>query len=80
LFISTGRYHHHIGLNVWNGIGAPEPVESSVGLKSFTLVFPTEEAREQAINQLREIGATVYKESQGFVTKDPSGNTIRLVL
>ncbi|MFP8642999.1 MULTISPECIES: VOC family protein [Priestia] len=80
LFISTGRYHHHIGLNVWNGIGAPSPLESSVGLESFTLVFPAEEAREQAINQLREIGAAVSKENQDFITKDPSGNIIRLVL
>ncbi|MDO6847619.1 VOC family protein [Priestia megaterium] len=80
LFISTGRYHHHIGLNVWNGIGAPSPLESSVGLESFTLVFPAEEAREQAINKLREIGAAVSKENQDFITKDPSGNIIRLVL
>ncbi|MED3880092.1 VOC family protein [Priestia megaterium] len=80
LFISTGRYHHHIGLNVWNGVGAPSPLESSVGLDSFTLVFPAEEAREQAINQLREIGAAVSKENQDFITKDPSGNIIRLVL
>lgn len=21
LFISDGKYHHHIGLNTWNGIG-----------------------------------------------------------
>lgn len=80
LFISTGRYHHHIGLNVWNGIGAPSPLESSVGLESFTLVFPAEEAREHAISQLREIGAAVSKENQDFITKDPSGNIIRLVL
>ena len=80
LFISTGHYHHHIGLNVWNGIGAPSPLENSVGLESFTLVFPSEEAREQAINQLREIGAAVSKENQDFITKDPSGNIIRLVL
>lgn len=80
LFISTGHYHHHIGLNVWNGIGAPSPLENSVGLESFTLVFPSEEAREQAINQLREIGAAVSKENQDFFTKDPSGNIIRLVL
>src|SRR5699024_3457414 len=25
LFISTGKYHHHIGLNTWNGVGAPTP-------------------------------------------------------
>lgn len=37
LFISTGKYHHHIGLNTWNGVGAPQSPENSVGLKSFII-------------------------------------------
>src|SRR5690606_32117015 len=40
LFISTGKYHHHIGLNTWNGVGAPKPAHNSVGLQSFTLIYP----------------------------------------
>ena len=36
LFISDGKYHHHIGLNTWNGVGAPAPSPNSVGLESFT--------------------------------------------
>ncbi|MGF2614714.1 VOC family protein [Rossellomorea vietnamensis] len=75
LFISTGEYHHHIGLNTWNGIGAPPPSQNSVGLQSFTLMLPSEKARNEAAGRLRSIGAIV---SEDFVTEDPSGNKILL--
>src|SRR5690625_3939608 len=29
LFISDGGYHHHLGLNVWQGEGAETPPETS---------------------------------------------------
>lgn len=78
LFISTGGYHHHIGLNTWNGVGAPKPSEKSVGLKWFTLVFPNEEARNKIVDQLQRIGATVEIENDSYFTEDPSGNRIKL--
>ena len=78
LFISTGKYHHHIGLNTWNGIGAPEPPANSVGLVSYTLKFPNEEKRQNIVHQLKGIGATVTEENGYFVTIDPSGNRILL--
>jgi catechol 2,3-dioxygenase len=37
LFVAAGGYHHHLGLNVWAGIGAPPPPENAVGLRSFTI-------------------------------------------
>ena len=78
LFLSTGKYHHHIGVNVWNGIGASQPPENSVGLDSFTLIFANEEVRQETINDLRNIGATVTEENNKFSTHDPSGNWIEL--
>lgn len=78
LFISTGKYHHHIGLNTWNGVGAPPAAENSVGMESYTMVFPSEEKREQILSQLKELGVTVTEEKGVFITADPSGNRIRL--
>ncbi|BAQ09333.1 glyoxalase/bleomycin resistance [Bacillus sp. OxB-1] len=78
LFISTGKYHHHIGLNTWNGVGAPAPAANSVGLKSFTLILPNEEKRKQIIEQLTQIGAAVTEENGSIFTVDPSGNRIVL--
>lgn len=77
-FISTGGYHHHIGLNTWNGVGAKAPAANSVGMKWFSLVFPHEEARNEAVNRLKTLGASVQEEEGIFITKDPSGNHIRL--
>lgn len=78
VFISTGGYHHHIALNTWNGVGAPTPPANSVGLNWFSLVYPTDEARKKAVEQLRLIGAGVKEEDGIFLTKDPSGNRIQL--
>ncbi|GAA0134383.1 VOC family protein [Paenibacillus sp. YSY-4.3] len=80
LFISTGKYHHHIGLNTWNGVGAPRPAENSAGLKSFTLMYPNAAAREHVIANLRNIGASVTEENGAFATADPSGNRILLLV
>jgi len=41
LFISDQGYHHHLGLNIWNG-DAPLNGEKQVGLKSYVLVVPKE--------------------------------------
>lgn len=78
LFISDSKYHHHIALNTWNGLGAPRPSPNSVGLESFTLMLPNEEKRNKIIAQLKNIGASVTKENGSFVTSDPSGNRIYL--
>ncbi|RLQ93602.1 VOC family protein [Falsibacillus albus] len=78
LFISDGKYHHHIGLNTWNGVGAPTPHANSAGLESFTLMLSSEEKKSKIIAQLRGIGAAVKEESGSIVTTDPSGNRIRL--
>lgn len=80
LFISTGKYHHHIGLNTWNGTGAPRPPEHSAGLKAFTLVYGDEAARARAVASVQSLGATVAEEEGGFVTEDPSGNQIFMSL
>ncbi|WHY78255.1 VOC family protein [Neobacillus sp. WH10] len=79
-FLSTGGYHHHIAINTWQGVGAPTLPKNSVGLNWYTLVFPSEVARENVIKQLQQVGAPVKKEADYYVTSDPSGNQIRLVV
>jgi len=80
LFLSYGKYHHHVGVNTWNGVGAPAPAKNSVGLKSFTLIFDNEVARKQAVANLMQIGAEVLEEDNHFITFDPSGNRIELAI
>ncbi|MBM7601085.1 catechol 2,3-dioxygenase [Virgibacillus halotolerans] len=78
LFLSTGKYHHHIGVNTWNGVGAPKPQENSVGMESFTLILPNEEAIKETIDNLQSIGVPVTEEGVRRITYDPSGNRIEL--
>lgn len=74
LFISTGDYHHHIGLNTWNGEGAPLAAEQQVGLQSYTVQL--DERDIDVIKRLKSIGAQIEKTEHGFTTIDPSGNRI----
>jgi catechol 2,3-dioxygenase len=46
LFVSAGGYHHHVGLNTWNGEGAPAPPPGAIGLERFEVLVPGGEARE----------------------------------
>jgi len=80
LFLSYGKYHHHVGVNTWNGVGAKAPAKNSVGLQSFTIIFDNEEARKQAVTNLKQIGAKVVEENNHVITFDPSGNTIELAV
>jgi catechol 2,3-dioxygenase len=80
LFLSSGKYHHHIGLNTWNGVGAPTPSLNSVGLESYTLILSNEETRNQVVANLKKIGADVVEVNNTFITHDPSGNKVDLAV
>jgi catechol 2,3-dioxygenase len=41
LFVAAGGYHHHLGLDIWAGRGAPPPPETAVGLHGFTIESAT---------------------------------------
>lgn len=80
LFMSTNRYHHHIAVNVWNGVGAPPTPPNMVGLEHFTIVLPDEDKLEEVKLNLQAIDAS-FHESQGEInTTDPAGNRIKLVI
>ncbi len=79
-FLSTGKYHHHIGLNIWNGRGVPAPKENDTGLKHYDLKLPSLETFYQIVNRLKEMGAPYKLEEDIVYTADPSGNPIRLTV
>ncbi|MFL8936071.1 VOC family protein [Rossellomorea oryzaecorticis] len=81
LFLSTGRYHHHIGLNTWNGAGAPKPAENSVGLQLFNVHYPSQDERDEAATRLKTLGYQVETGQDGSLsTEDPSGNKMYLTV
>jgi len=80
LFISTGRYHHHIGLNTWHSDRAPKLGENQVGLKTYSLRLDNEEQAATMKANLRAMGAPVIDIAGGFQTEDPAGNVVLLKL
>lgn len=80
LFASYGGYHHHIGMNVWNGQGAPKPSENSAGLNWYTLVFPDVAKRDETLEKVRALGAPVKEFEEDYLVEDPAGNSIRFVI
>lgn len=78
LFLSDQNYHHHIGLNVWNGVGIPPLPPKTAGLDFYTLVFKDEEERNRVAERLLSLGANVIKEKSCWETFDCSGNRILL--
>jgi catechol 2,3-dioxygenase len=75
LFLSTGAYHHHIGVNTWFGPGAPAPPAGSRGLEWFELLV--EEPRLGELEEcLRRAGRGVERGDEGLLTRDPSGSGV----
>ncbi len=79
LFISAGRYHHHLGLNTWHSQGAPRPPADSVGLRQYTIIVPDGDSRDQIVARLKGAGITSEPRDADVLVDDPWGNQIRLI-
>lgn len=80
LFISAGGYHHHIGLNVWAGVGVPNTPWNAAGMNYFSIVLPNDEELEVVSGRIREAGLALEERDGAFYVKDPSDIEVRLVV
>ncbi|MBN2550298.1 MAG: VOC family protein [Anaerolineales bacterium] len=78
LFVSAGGYHHHIGLNTWEGVGAPPPPRGSTGLSEFTILLPDRVEVDRLAERLRIANYPLIQGLDGVRLQDPSGNGILL--
>lgn len=82
LFLSFDGYHHHIGLNTWAGRGAPAPSGDSLGLDSFSILFPDQRAIERITRQnLWNVDRNhdlLGHGNERLAVRDPDGITIVL--
>jgi catechol 2,3-dioxygenase len=79
-FVSAGGYHHHLGLNTWQGEGAPPPPEDAVGLKYFTVELPNQAALDQVVERIDAAGIPSNQTEEGLLVQDPSQNGVMLSL
>lgn len=80
LFISDGGYHHHIGLNTWNGEDAVAAPKDSVGLNWYNIVLPSIEEYGAIAVRLKKNGYLLVDDGDYLITEDPAGNKIRLIV
>jgi len=55
VFLSSGDYHHHIGLNTWAGPDATPPPEGHSGLYHFAILYPNRHELAKAFKVLWEL-------------------------
>jgi catechol 2,3-dioxygenase len=77
-FMSSGRYHHHVGANVWHSAGAGKREEGRAGLDWFSFEAADAEAFDRVNASLAKAGAAVKQAGGGAETTDPWGTQIRV--
>jgi catechol 2,3-dioxygenase len=77
-FISAGGYHHHMGLNAWQGEGAPPPPADAVGLRHFTVDLPNQQALDDVTARITQAGIPFNQTDDGLLVYDPSQNGVVL--
>ena len=71
-FVSAGGYHHHIGLNTWQGEGIPPAPADAAGLHHFSVVLPDKTALDQVLERVRAAGIPIEQTPYGALVRDPS--------
>ena len=82
-FLSSGNYHHHIGLNTWAGPDATPPPKGHSGLYHFAILYPNRYELAKAFKILWETkypieGASDHGITESIYINDPDGNGIEL--
>lgn len=78
-FLSAGGYHHHIGANTWESLGASPPQPGSAALRRATIVLPNAEERDRLVARVAEAGQEPEEHPAGPLVRDPSGNALALL-
>ncbi|MCB1207619.1 MAG: VOC family protein [Verrucomicrobiae bacterium] len=82
-FVSSGGYHHHIGLNTWESGGGSPPPPGATGLYHLAILYPTREALADALRRVLDAGITLdgasdHGVSEAIYLRDPDGNGVEL--
>jgi catechol 2,3-dioxygenase len=82
-FLSAGGYHHHIGLNTWESLGASPPPAGHTGLYHSAFLFPDRTSLAHCLKRLVDArypldGASDHGVSEALYLTDPDGNGVEL--
>jgi catechol 2,3-dioxygenase len=77
LFMSSGRYHHHVGSNIWHSAGAGQRDENRAGLSWFAIEAANAAERDAAIERLKSASVLLQSSAGGPEARDPFGTRVR---
>ncbi len=78
-FLGAGGYHHHLGTNTWESLGAEPAGDGIASLRAATIVLPDETERQKAVERVEQSGQAPERTDLGITVRDPSGNRLLLV-
>jgi len=82
-FLAAGDYHHHLGLNTWESLGASPPGPRHTGLYHAAIRYPARRDLAVAVRRLGEAGvplrgASDHGVSVSIYLTDPDGIGLEL--
>ncbi|WP_411373545.1 VOC family protein [Arthrobacter sp. MPF02] len=79
LFVSAGRYHHHMAMNVWNSRGAG-PRKDTLGLGEVLIEVPSGDDVGALADRLKVAGVPSHHTGAELRFQDPWRNNIRVAV
>jgi catechol 2,3-dioxygenase len=79
LFVSAGRYHHHMAMNVWNSRGAG-PRKDTLGLGEVLIEVPSGDDVGALADRLKVGGVASHHTGAELRFEDPWRNRIRVAV
>jgi catechol 2,3-dioxygenase len=82
-FLAAGDYHHHIGLNTWESLGATPPPVGHTGLYHSAFLYPDKKALADVVKRVVDAGilldgAADHGVSEAVYLRDPDENGVEL--
>ncbi len=82
-FLAAGDYHHHIGLNTWDSLGATPPPAGHTGLYHSAFLYPDNLRLAQVVKRVVDAGipldgAADHGVSEAVYLRDPDQNGVEL--
>lgn len=78
-FLAAGDYHHHIGLNTWESLGAKPPPAGHTGLYHTAFLYPDRPSLGAVIKRVLDAGLSLdgaadHGVSEAVYLLDPDEN------
>lgn len=82
-FLAAGDYHHHIGLNTWESLGATPPPPGHTGLYHSAFLYPDRKALADVLARVMAAGipldgAADHGVSEAVYLRDPDENGVEI--